>query len=241
MRAIILAAGRGRRLEPMGWTKPKCLLEVGGITLLDRTLSTLVANGVTDVTLVVGYQRSLIEEAARKHPITPRFIVNEHYETTNTVCSLWLAREAIVDDFLYFNADVLFFPEIVSRLLTHDRSALAVDEKQCGAEEVKVVVDADRRIHRIGKTLDPDVCAGEFIGVARFGASICADFVARLGDFNERSGLSDVFFEAALDELLDEHPVYAMPIADLPAIEIDTPEDYERAEALCRRRPLDDR
>ena len=234
MRAIILAAGRGRRLEPMGWTKPKCLLEIGGKTLLNRTLSALTDNGVTDVTFVVGFQRELIEAAARAHPVTPRFVINENYETTNTVNSLWRARESMDDDFLYFNADVLFAPEILTRLIETEGSVLAIDEKRCGAEEVKVVVDAQGRIQRIGKGLDPADCRGEFIGIAKFARSICADFVEKLREFNEIRNLSNHFFEVALNELLDSHAVTSMSIGHLPAIEIDTPEDFRGAEKVWK-------
>jgi len=235
MRAIILAAGRGRRLEPIGWTKPKCLLEIAGQTLLDRTLSTLVQHSVTDVTLVIGYERAQVIHAARRHAIMPTFVFNEEYDSTNTIHSLWLARESMTGDFLYFNADVLFEPEVVTRLLRQSGSALAVDGKKCGEEEVKIITDPDNRIRRIGKKLDPADCAGEYIGVAKFDASLCPDFVAKLGDFVERRSLSNHFFEAALDELLESHAIYSMPIAPLQAIEIDTPEDLEQARQLWAR------
>jgi len=232
MRAIILAAGRGRRLEPMGWTRPKCLLDVAGQTLLDRTLASLVPHGLTDVTLVVGYKRELVEQAVGSHAVTARFVVNEQYATTNTARSLWLARDAMIGGFLYFNADVLFDPEIVTRLLAQRETALAIDTGTCGSEEVKVITDADGRVRRIGKELDPDTCLGEFIGVARFDASIGPDFVDRLVEHAKPDDPSSHFFEAALDELLATHVVRAMPIGDLPAIEIDTPQDYQRAEKM---------
>ena len=173
--------------------------------------------------------RSLSEHAARRHPVKLRFIENERYESTNTIHSLWLARDSIDGDFFYFNADVLFDPAILTRLVAQPGTALAVDEKACGAEEVKVICDESNRVTRIGKTLDPNQCRGEFIGIAKFDATITSDFVSTLTDSVVRRNRSDLFFEAALDELLDQHTVKSMSIAGSAAIEIDTPDDFDRA------------
>jgi choline kinase len=232
MRAIILAAGRGRRLAPMGWTRPKCLLEVAGRTLLDHTISALIEHGITDIVMVVGYHRELVIDALRQHPVMPRFIVNHNFADTNTIHSLWLAHQYIDDDFLYFNADVLFDPELLTRLLGRHGSVLAVELKRCGREDVKVILDAQSRICAIGKDLNPDDCAGEFIGVARFDRAISSDFCAMLRHCNEGLNQRHLFFEAALNDLLNDHIVTALPLDTLRAIEIDIPDDFQRAKRL---------
>ena len=168
MRAVILAAGMGKRLAPMGWDQPKGLLRIGGRTLLDNNIESLLENEVRHVVAVVGYQREVIEAAIRAHPVDAAFVVNEDYAETNTIHSLWLARDYLDDEFLYFNADVFFDRRIVGLLLEYETSALAVEAKSCGEEEVKVSVDAEGRIRRIGKALPPHECLGEFIGIARF-------------------------------------------------------------------------
>ncbi len=229
MRAILLAAGRGRRLEPMGWTQPKCLLRVGETTLLDNMLDALARHGVDDVVLVVGYQQELVRAHVQARGLRPRWVENPDYETTNTINSLWRAREFMDADFLYFNADVLFHHEIVGRLLAAPGSALAVDKKRCGEEEVKVVLDEDGRVRRIGKALDGRLCAGEFIGIGRFDRAVNADFRASLQRHNVELGNLRLFFEAALDDILDEQRLLAVDVTDLPSIEIDFPEDYEAA------------
>ena len=182
----------------MGWDKPKCLLEIDGQTLLARVLGALAKYRVTDVAIVVGYRRDLVEEAARQFEARVTFIENADYETTNTINSLWLARDYLGGDALYFNSDVLFDPEIVGLLLDAEGTALAVDVKPCGAEEVKMVVDSADRIMRIGKALSPSDCLGEFIGIAKFTRATGLALVGSLRRYNEELRQRDLFFEAVL-------------------------------------------
>jgi len=248
MKAVILAAGQGRRLSPMGWDKPKCLLPCGNRTLLDCTLQSILEHGIREAAIVVGYRREMVENAARRHPVSSiarerwsegnrfncEFIVNEDYATTNTIHSLWLAREFLSEGILYFNGDVWFEPRVLSLLLQQSGSALGIDAKRCGAEEVKVKTEPSGRITRIGKHLPPEEALGEFIGVAKFERSACELLVGSLRRHNEELDQRGLFFEAALEDILDRHAFMAVPLGGLRAVEIDTPEDYVRAKSIWR-------
>ncbi len=231
MRAIILAAGVGRRLAPMGWDKPKCLLEFGGRTLLSRTLGALAAYGVEDVAIVVGHQQELVQAGVGDYPrIT--WIENPDFATTNTIHSLWLAHEFLNDDVVLCNADVLFDAAILGDLMACDGSALAVEEKPCGAEEVKVVIDSDDRITRIGKELAPVDCLGEFIGVAKFDRDAAMALAVSLRRYNEVLRERGLFFEAAVGDVASERVLRAVRLGGHRAVEIDTPEDVAAARRL---------
>ena len=234
MNAIILAAGAGKRLAGSGWSKPKCLLPMGSVTLLDNILLSLAEAGLTRATIVVGYRQDLLRAAAERAGLDLQFVVNDDYADTNTIYSLHLAREAMGEDFLYFNADVLFDRRIVARLLATQGSALAIQTGRCAQEEVKVIADGDGRIRRIGKDLDPALCLGEFIGVGKFCLPLMADFQEALRYYNDQAGQRKLFFEAAVDRICDGHRIAAVDIAPYPAIEIDTPEDLARAQELAR-------
>jgi choline kinase len=230
MRAILLAAGRGRRLEASGWLEPKCLLPFRGTTILDNMLDALVTHEVADVTLVVGYRQEQVRAAVEaRSDVRATWIENPDYETTNTINSLWRAREFMHEDFLYFNADVLFHRDVVGRLLAAKGSRLALDHKSCAEEEVKVVLDEAGRVLEIGKKLDPARCAGEFIGIAKFEAAMNEAFIASLERHNIELGNVNLFFEAALHDIVEEHPLHEVDVSDLPAIEIDFPDDLEQA------------
>ncbi len=239
MRAILLAAGRGRRLEASGWVDPKCLLPFEGTTILDNMLDALVSHGVQDVTLVVGYRQELIRAAVEaRGDLHASWVENLEYETTNTINSLWRAQEFMGEDFLYFNADVLFHRDVVGRLLAAPGSRLAVDHKRCAEEEVKVVQDASGRVLEIGKKLDPARCAGEFIGIAKFEQGMNAAFIQSLERHNTELDNQNLFFEAALHDILDDHDVREVDVSDLPAIEIDFPDDLAQAQAEVAPRIL---
>ena len=230
IRGVILAAGLSARLRPLTEDKPKCLLPMGPKTILDWQLESLISVGVEEVLMVVGYRREMIESHIRAHFPTLRvdYVVNHEYAKTNTLFSLKLALEAYHGDFYYLNADVVFEDEILQRLTPgEDGGFLAVDRKQCREEEVKVIVH-DNVIEEIGKHLDPNVCYGEFIGVAKFSGSFAEEF--RQTVFREAVAGNEMrFFEHALDCMEDKSKLYAVDITGLPCVEVDFPEDYEYA------------
>ncbi len=239
MKAVILVAGVSRRLYPLTAHRPKCLMEVGGKTIFDHQMTALLENGVREVCLVLGYRREQIIAHAEQHypQVEFSYRINHHFFETNTGISLLEAAPAFLDrDFIYFNGDVLFEPALLKRVLDDPHSAaLAVEAKPCGEEEVKVICDADGRVHEIGKELDPSKCLGEFIGVARFNAPFTAYFYEALDDLRHE-GLRNAYFEAALARMTEKHPMHAVDVSDLPCIEIDFPEDYETARAQVIKR-----
>ncbi|HDZ21328.1 hypothetical protein LCGC14_0181090 [marine sediment metagenome] len=231
MKAVILAAGMGKRLAPAGWTKPKCLLPFGDRTLLGHIVSAATACGIGHVVVVVGYQQQLVRDAMAADDAQVEFVVNDDFSTTNTIHSLYLAREHLDDDFVYFNADVLFDGRIVPMLLDGPGGQLAVDVSRCGPEDVKVVADDLGRITQIGKDLPPETCLGEFIGIGKFARGACADLIVALVRYSE-GGRRDLFFESAVNDVLADHVHTAVTIGDLKAVEIDLPEDLDRARRL---------
>ena len=124
MKAIILAAGKGTRLDGAA-VKPKCLVEIGGSTLLERQIETLRDANIRQIVVVVGFGAESIRAACDSEI---SFVENTRFATTSSMYSLWLAREHLLDGFVVLNSDVLFHPELLTRLLTapHD-DALLID------------------------------------------------------------------------------------------------------------------
>jgi len=232
MRAIILAAGLGRRLAPMGWDQPKCLLPCPRGTLLDNAILASRAQGVREFVIVVGHRRELIEQAAARHPFAFEFVFNERFADTNTLQSLWLAGKHLSDDFLLLNGDVWFRPSVLEKLRDCAGCAIAVEKKPCDEEEVKVSVDASGRVTRIGKGLPPGGCVGEYVGIGKFEATFGRALAESLNQMQAATGGEKRFFESAIDPLLTRQVLTAVPIDPGEAIEIDTPEDFARAQRL---------
>lgn len=127
-RAIILAAGRGTRLKENTDDRPKCLVEVAGRPILSRMLDELAGQGIADIVIAVGYRADDIRRhVAEHHPeMAVRFVENERYLQTGSVCSLALALEDETPDdempgrdLLIVEGDVVLEPGLCGSVLRH--------------------------------------------------------------------------------------------------------------------------
>ena len=233
MKAILLAGGKGRRLAPLTEEVPKCMVKVGNKTIIEYQLDSLKKAGINDIVIIGGYFHEKLKSfLLEKYPsLNFKFFQDPKYAYTNTLHGLYVAREAMDDDFLLFNADVIFHHDILKRVLESEhKNALAVEKKQCTDEEVKVRTNG-KRILEIGKHLDPSDCAGEFIGIAKFSKEATPEFKKRLENFVHH-GMSNFFFEAALQSMINDVEHHEVDISDLPCTEIDFLADLKRAETF---------
>lgn len=230
MRAIILAAGTGSRLHGLAGDNPKCLMRIGGRTLLERQLTSLGACGVEEVTVVAGFRA---DRVAAVCGTDASVIENVRFAETNSLYSLWLARRLLTGGFLVLNGDVLFHPQLLSDLL-HDRheDALLVEYRPrspmaFGEEEMKVKVRGGC-VADIRKTLRWQHTDGENVGVAKFGPSGAQVLAGCLDAIVQQGGLRE-WAPRAFRQFARLRPLYAVGTRGLPWIEIDFPEDYHRA------------
>ena len=241
MIGVILAAGMAKRLRPLTDTKPKCLLEVGGRTLLERTVDAMQQAGISEFVVVTGYRGDMIRVFLISHysslisKIT--FLHNADYEHNNNIYSLWMAGEKVRgEDFLLMDSDILCDPAAVVCIAQQKGSALAVNRHELGEEEMKVVVDADMRITEISKTCSPEDAMGESVGIERITADYGEALFRELDQMILKEGLIDIFYERAFERLIPQgHTFRVVDTTDFFSYEIDTPEDYERANELFAR------
>ena len=170
MIAVILAAGMAKRLRPLTDNTPKCLLDVKGRSLLERSMDAIMAAGVRDFVIVTGYLNHMIENFVKEHygdSIRVTFIHNALYDSTNNIYSLWLAGQAVAGkEFLLLDSDLLYDPQIVKNVLASKAAnVLTLIRHELGEEEMKVVLGADGNISEISKTCSPKAAAGESLGI----------------------------------------------------------------------------
>lgn len=234
MQAIILAAGLANRLRPLTDTQPKCLLKVGGKTLLEMTINNILKNGITSFVIVTGYRENMIKEhIAEKFPgLDLIYITNSDYENNNNSYSLWMTKDYITGDSILLDSDILFDYRIISKLFSSGKAnCLAVKSiHRLGNEEIKVIIDSTNKINHIGKHLEPAESYGESIGIERFSH----DFFKKLGDVLDRKIVMEnnvnEFYEASFQELYDAgNSMYAVDVSEYKCMEIDFPEDLELA------------
>lgn len=224
--AIILAAGRGKRLGALTAREPKCFLTVGPRTLLDHQLDALARFQVAPVVVVIGYHGELVAARLDGRAL---FVENPRHDRTNSLYSLWLAREHARQGFVLLNADVLFDPEILRRVLDSPcPEAFAVERRShFEAEEMKVELDADRILH-FSKSLEAPRAHAENLGVLKFsaaGARVLFDKIEHL----LAAGAEKQFCPYAFDAIAAELPLRAVAVEGLPWVEIDFLEDLRRA------------
>ena len=227
MKGIILAAGKGSRLNGTIGDKPKCLLRVGGKTLVEREIEALRANGVNDIAVVVGCQADWVR---RTCGVGITYVENTRFAQTNSLYSLWLARPLLLDGFVVMNCDVLFHPQLLADLLeSRHPNALLVsyDDGPLGDEEMKVKVRRGRVVD-ISKTMHADDADGENVGIVKFGPDGAQVLANILDDRVAAGGLRD-WAPRAFGEFASVQALYAIGTRGLPWTEIDFPEDYERA------------
>ncbi len=227
-RAVILAAGAARRLRPLTDACPKCMLEVGGRPILTHQIAALRAAGVGDIAVVTGFCAETIR-ALLGDSFTD--FHNADFATTNSIYSLWLARAHLADGGLILNADVLFHPDALAALLASPAPSALLFDPDAGrgdAEAMKVALDdTDGSVARLSKTLPDAETRGENLGLIRLDAGGARAMTKAL-DAMIASDIRHAWVPEVINEMRPRHRVLGIA-TDAAWIEIDTPEDLERA------------
>ena len=225
MKAVILAAGMGTRL---GTLIPKPLTSlIDERTIMDIQIANIAELiGINNIFAVVGYKKELIME---KFPeIT--FVYNPAYTHTNTAKSLLTALNKIDDDVVWINGDVFFEIEALRKLLTSDQSAILVDTKKCGDEEIKYTLDKSDNITELSKQVKNGV--GEAVGMNLVKQKDIEGFRQALGEVSNQD-----YFEKAIENLIASGGAVFKPVQlnDVYCQEIDFPDELE----LARRKAVE--
>lgn len=234
MKAIILAAGVGRRL---GVDHPKCLLDFNGRSLLQRHLDILRGQGVDQIVIGVGHLADQVIHAIKQsgHADFVRTVHNKDYEK-GSIISLWTLRNELAcgSDVVLMDADVLYDVKMIKRLFEtgHENCFLLDRGFEAGDEPVKLCVRNGLLVEfrkQLAADLDYDFY-GESVGFFRFGPAITRRLATRTEDYLAR-GLYEEHYEEAIRDLMLETP-HAFGFEDvtgIPWVEIDFPEDITRA------------
>ena len=238
MKAIILAAGMGSRIKPLTDNCPKTLLEIGGISILERMLSNIQVCGISEVIIVLGYLQEQIEDfVGNTFPdLDVHFIINTRYTETNTGYSLMLTEDLVKGaPFVKFDADVVFDREILEKLLaSNDKNCLCIDKNiQLDAEEIKVVVRDGNRIVSASKTVLPCNAIGESIGIEKTCVESADMLFAELKAMMVHEHNLQEYYEGAYERLIGKDVAFhALDITDLKWTEVDTRQDFDTAERI---------
>jgi L-glutamine-phosphate cytidylyltransferase len=243
-KALIVAAGKGSRLRTYTLDMPKCMLDFGGKTLLQRQLDVYRSCGVTDISLIRGYCGEKICYSGI------RYYENPDYERNNILNSLFCAEPEISGNLLVSYSDILFEKHVVDSLIQseHDIS-IVVDvswsdyyegrSEHPASEAESVIFDSNGTAARIGKIFaEENVVSGEFIGMMKLTPNGAELFKQRFHEAKARYWgkpfqRATTFEKAYLTDLLQEIAQSGIPIHCVTIRrgwrEIDTVQDYKKA------------
>ena len=239
MKAVILAAGVGSRLQPLTDTTPKGLVPVGGQPMIWYALDAFRRSGITDVVVVTGHLHDQVQAYVAQAQVACQVVYNPRYDTANNYYSLLVAEEILAGEaFVKVDSDLVFRPSVLTRMLSAEGDlCIAVDQGvQLGHEEMKVQLDPEARIVGVSKKLDPATCAGESIGMERVSAALFPVLFDELRQMDAES-FTDAYYEDAYHRLArrggcDIRPV---DVTGLDWAEIDNAKDLAHANALFSR------
>ncbi len=235
MKAILLAAGVGSRIRPLTDDKPKSMLDINGKSILERMLENVRAVGIREVVVITGYREDQLKAfiAEKFSDLTVHFKTNDIYTDTNTGYSLLLTRELVSDDdFIKFDADVVFEEEVLRKLIESEHeTALCIDRNiNLEAEEVKVITDSEGKVLEVGKKLDPHKSSGESIGIEKISKNAAKLLYAELDRLMQDKANWQEYYDDSYTTLVNQGvPFAAVDITGLKWVEIDTHEDYQKA------------
>jgi choline kinase len=236
MKAVVLAAGVGSRLRPHTDSTPKALLPVAGRPILDRALEAFGSAGIDEVIVVTGHLAGAIDAHLSHTGFKVRTIFNPRYATSNNYFSLLVAQDALEGAaFIKVDADLLFAPEVLDRLLAASGDlALGLDRSvKLGAEQMKILLGTDVKVIAVSKLLAPDCCAGESIGIEKVNAAFAPVLFEELRRI-EHEGATNAYYEDAYDRLArrEDVDIRGVDVTGLPWAEIDDEQDWRAAHTL---------
>ena len=227
MRAIIMAAGLGTRISRHINNVPKCTLDIGNISIIENTILLLNKVGINDIGIVLGYKSDYVIKILKEYSIN--IFINPFYKMTNSISSLWFARDFInvEDDLIFINGDVYFEEDLLNQVISEKLSpVLFADESRalCGDYKFKY---SNNKLEKFGKELSDEDSTGEYIGIAKVNKDLIPTFIENMDSLikNEQFNL---WWEDILYSLIEKREIYVKSIEGKFWGEVDYYEDYVR-------------
>ena len=243
-KALIVAAGLGSRLKKHTKNLPKCMLDFGGKTLLQRQMDAYKQSGIKDISIIRGYKKEKINYKG------PKYFENTDYKNNNILNSIFYAEKIINGNIIISYSDILFEPIVVKRALESDHDiSVVVDIDWRGyyvgrkehpiTEAENVTFNSNNEVVKIGKiNTGNEEVHGEFIGMIKLtnrGSEIFKQHFHRLKKvywnkpFQRAKTFQKSYLTDMIQELVDIGIKVHCVIIESGWKEIDTVEDYQKA------------
>ncbi len=224
--AIVLAAGLGSRLKERTKVKPKGFLEVGGISLIERSIHVLLSYGIEKIYIGTGYCSEIYDAFAKQFNCVET-IKSEYFATTSSMETLFIMKNLIRDDFLLLESDILYEKNAVRYLIEDERKdSILAGEITNSKDEVYIEVDNSYTLMYMSKDKNKlHSVYGEFVGISRISLSR----YALMCNLYEESHDRTIDYEYIMVRSSKIKPFFVKKVKDLAWCEIDNEYHLQRA------------
>lgn len=227
MKVLILAAGMGNRLKEITANKPKALVDVAGIKLIDRVLDFLDHPRVSSIAVVGGYFFDRLKDHISNRNIN--IYRNENYKEGNLL-SLLVGIDFLDDEFLMLNVDHIYPKKMLDHIIKNARglSAICDFDRNLGEDDMKVKLDNSRRLKAVSKKLSDFDCG--YIGMTYCEEEMVDKYIEYINKTFEIYG-NEACVESVLDLMArNEVEINICDASGFKWLEVDTGEDLKNAE-----------
>ena len=219
MNAIILAAGMGTRLRPLTNDRPKCLVAVNGVPMVERQIQFLKEKGIDDITLISGYKAESLAYLKDRYGVD--IVFNDRYDTCNNINSLYIVKERFYDTYV-LEGDVYMDKNI---LLSEVSQSTYFARKKKYENEWGLEVDNSNRLVKI------NIGAGEgflMSGISYWKKEDCQKIISHMEEVYATKDYTNLYWD---NMVLDIYPELDIHVREIEGIyEIDTPEELKEVE-----------
>ncbi len=238
MKAIILAAGVGSRLRPLTNLKPKCLIKVNGISILEHQILGYLNAGIAEnnIFVLTGYLSSLITRFLEEKYPQVNLVENKQYMETNNMYSLYLAsQKLIISEFskvCISNGDCVYDKNIIKELLEDSRANLIATDKGSYDDESMKIIIKEGKVVKISKEISPENAYGNSIDLYKLDFKAFNLLSRIMHQYIEINQDRSKWTEVAIQDLLSECTVHPLDIKHKKWKEIDNLHDLQDADIL---------
>ena len=219
MNAIILAAGMGTRLRPLTNDRPKCLVAVNGVPMVERQIQFLKEKGIDDITLISGYKAESLAYLKDRYGVD--IVFNDRYDTCNNINSLYIVKERFHDAYV-LEGDVYMDKNV---LLSEVSQSTYFARKKKYENEWGLEVDNSNRLVKI------NIGAGEgflMSGISYWKKEDCQKIISHMEEVYATKDYTNLYWD---NMVLDIYPELDIHVREIEGIyEIDTPEELKEVE-----------
>ncbi|MCK5077663.1 MAG: phosphocholine cytidylyltransferase family protein [Calditrichia bacterium] len=241
--AVILAAGRGKRLKALSQNKPKPMVTVNNVSIIEKLISNLVKNKFSKIVIVVGYMADMIKEHLNKyeHQTEIIYVFNEIFDSTNNIYSLYLAKDYLINGFYLFEADIFCENSIFESMINStDDNIILIDKYNDSMEGTVVGVDEHNIVTGmyLGKEQEDDFDFSDKFKTVNFykiGKSFYKEFFKnKLEEYIDKKEVSS-YYELIIKFAVEAgYKFNGLKTANMKWWEIDTIEDLKTAEKIFK-------